>query len=70
MIVANSVCYIPIIGCTAHEDYESHLKCFEAGMIHVVIKPVFIKSIQEALYKISELNSNETIQENNSSYIM
>ncbi|CAD8163610.1 unnamed protein product [Paramecium pentaurelia] len=70
LIIINSVSYIPIIGCTAHEDYESHLKCFEAGMIHVVIKPVFIKSIQEALYKISELNSNETIKENNSSYIM
>ncbi|CAK80520.1 unnamed protein product (macronuclear) [Paramecium tetraurelia] len=70
LIVTNSVTYIPIIGCTAHEDYESHLKCFEAGMIHVVIKPVFIKSLQEALYKISELNSNETIKENNSPYIM
>ncbi|CAD8079334.1 unnamed protein product [Paramecium sonneborni] len=64
MICENSVSYIPIIGCTAHEDYETHLKCFEAGMIHVVIKPVFIKSIQEALFKISELNSQETIKEN------
>ncbi|CAD8163755.1 unnamed protein product [Paramecium octaurelia] len=70
-LISNStICYIPIIGCTAHEDYESHLQCFDAGMIHVVVKPVFIKSIQEALNKISELKSNETIKEDTSSYVI
>ncbi|CAK77990.1 unnamed protein product (macronuclear) [Paramecium tetraurelia] len=70
-LISNStICYIPIIGCTAHEDYESHLQCFDAGMIHVVVKPVFIKSIQEALNKISELKSDETIKEDTSSYVI
>ncbi|CAD8066170.1 unnamed protein product [Paramecium primaurelia] len=70
LISNNKICYIPIIGCTAHEDYESHLQCFDAGMIHVVVKPVFIKSIQEAINKVSELKSNETIKEDSSSYVI
>lgn len=40
--------YIPIIGCTAHEDIETHIKCFDVGMIHIVVKPIFLKSILEA----------------------
>jgi CheY-like chemotaxis protein len=63
MICNNTISYIPIIGCTAHEDYESHLQCFNAGMIHVVVKPVFIKSLQEAFSRIQELKFSETIRE-------
>ncbi|CAK82343.1 unnamed protein product (macronuclear) [Paramecium tetraurelia] len=70
LISNNKICYIPIIGCTAHEDYDSHLQCFDAGMIHVVVKPVFIKSIKEAINKISELKSNETIKEDTSSDVI
>lgn len=39
-------------------------------MIHVVVKPVFIKSIKEAINKISELKSNETIKEDTSSDVI
>lgn len=31
---------IPIIGCTAHDDKNTHDSCYEVGMVDVVTKPV------------------------------
>lgn len=46
--------YIPIIGCTAHDDKQTHDECYRAGMVHVVIKPVFNKALQEAFIKVNQ----------------
>jgi len=54
---------IPIIGCTAHEDSETHIKCFDAGMIHIVVKPIFLKSIVEAFQKIKEFFQETNVVE-------
>ncbi|CAD8102766.1 unnamed protein product [Paramecium sonneborni] len=42
-----NLAYFPIIGCTAHGDAESIEQCLQAGMLHVVVKPVFIKTLRE-----------------------
>ncbi|CAK84547.1 unnamed protein product (macronuclear) [Paramecium tetraurelia] len=46
--------YFPIIGCTAHGDAESIEQCKQAGMLHVVVKPVFIKTLKETFHLISD----------------
>ncbi|CAD8179371.1 unnamed protein product [Paramecium octaurelia] len=46
--------YFPIIGCTAHGDAESIEQCKLAGMLHVVVKPVFIKTLKETFHLISD----------------
>ncbi|CAD8173169.1 unnamed protein product [Paramecium pentaurelia] len=46
--------YFPIIGCTAHGDAESIELCKQAGMLHVVVKPVFIKTLRETFHLISD----------------
>ncbi|CAD8115957.1 unnamed protein product [Paramecium primaurelia] len=46
--------YFPIIGCTAHGDADSIEQCIQAGMLHVVIKPVFIKTLKETFNLISD----------------
>ncbi|CAD8102768.1 unnamed protein product [Paramecium sonneborni] len=54
MMTEGKIDYIPIIGCTAHDDFETQIKCLKVGMSHVVTKPVFIKSLQEAYRQIRE----------------
>ncbi|CAD8179372.1 unnamed protein product [Paramecium octaurelia] len=54
MMTEGKIDYIPIIGCTAHDDFETQIKCLNVGMAHVVTKPVFIKSLQEAYRQIRE----------------
>lgn len=46
--------YFPIIGCTAHGDAESIEYCKQTGMLHVVVKPVFIKTLREIFNLISD----------------
>ncbi|CAK84068.1 unnamed protein product (macronuclear) [Paramecium tetraurelia] len=46
--------YFPIIGCTAHGDADSIEQCIQAGMLHVVVKPVFIKNLKETFNLISD----------------
>lgn len=50
MMTEGQIEYIPIIGCTAHDDYDTQIKCLKAGMVHVVTKPVFIRSLMEAYH--------------------
>lgn len=45
MMNNESIDKIPIIGCTAHDDYDTYLKCINAGMTHVIGKPVFLKNV-------------------------
>ncbi|CAD8115955.1 unnamed protein product [Paramecium primaurelia] len=54
MMTEGKIDYIPIIGCTAHDDFETQIKCLKVGMAHVVTKPVFIKSLQEAYRQIRD----------------
>ncbi|CAD8102026.1 unnamed protein product [Paramecium sonneborni] len=49
-----NLAYFPIIGCTAHGDAESIDLCIQAGMLHVVVKPVFIKTLRETFNLISD----------------
>ncbi|CAK84067.1 unnamed protein product (macronuclear) [Paramecium tetraurelia] len=63
MMTEGKIDYIPIIGCTAHDDFETQIKCLKIGMAHVVTKPVFIKSLQEAYRQIRE---EQIIQEHRS----
>ncbi|CAD8157838.1 unnamed protein product [Paramecium pentaurelia] len=46
--------YINIIGCTAHDDYDTQLKCINAGMKHVISKPIFLKQVKELFLKLSD----------------
>lgn len=46
--------FVPIVACTAYDDIETQKQCFEAGMVHIVAKPVFRRSLQEAFARISE----------------
>mmetsp|Transcript_30608 Transcript_30608/g.27805 ORF Transcript_30608/g.27805 Transcript_30608/m.27805 type:complete len:82 (-) Transcript_30608:37-282(-) len=40
---------IPMIGCTAHIDETIVHNCEEAGMVDVLIKPVLLEKLREAL---------------------
>ncbi|CAD8185831.1 unnamed protein product [Paramecium pentaurelia] len=52
MMIDLELAYIPIIGCTAHDDKETLEQCIEVGMLHVVLKPVFVKTLREAFQYI------------------
>ncbi|CAK69290.1 unnamed protein product (macronuclear) [Paramecium tetraurelia] len=52
MMIDLELAYIPIIGCTAHDDKETLEQCTEVGMLHVVLKPVFVKTLREAFQYI------------------
>ncbi|CAD8179614.1 unnamed protein product [Paramecium octaurelia] len=43
---------IPIIACTAHDDYETETKCKALGMLAIINKPVFIKQLQTVIQNI------------------
>ncbi|CAD8102024.1 unnamed protein product [Paramecium sonneborni] len=67
MMTDGNIDYIPIIGCTAHDDFETQIKCLKVGMSHVVTKPVFIKSLQEAYRQIREEHQeHRSVQMSNS----
>ncbi|KAM3137230.1 hypothetical protein pb186bvf_010600 [Paramecium bursaria] len=51
---------IPIVGCTAHEDIDTHQSCYDAGMVNVVTKPVLPRNLQNAINLVNELlNENK-----------
>ncbi|CAD8127250.1 unnamed protein product [Paramecium sonneborni] len=52
MMIDLDLAYIPIMGCTAHDDRETLDLCIEVGMLHVVQKPVFVKNLREAFQYI------------------
>ncbi|CAD8128047.1 unnamed protein product [Paramecium sonneborni] len=52
MMIDLELAYIPIMGCTAHDDRETLDQCIEVGMLHVVLKPVFVKTLREAFQYI------------------
>ncbi|CAD8185829.1 unnamed protein product [Paramecium pentaurelia] len=47
--------HIPIVACTAHDDKDTQQECFTAGMICIIAKPVFIRSLQETFLRINEI---------------
>ncbi|CAK67707.1 unnamed protein product (macronuclear) [Paramecium tetraurelia] len=47
--------YIPIVACTAHDDKDTQQECLMAGMIYIIAKPVFIRSLQETFLRINEI---------------
>ncbi|CAK69291.1 unnamed protein product (macronuclear) [Paramecium tetraurelia] len=47
--------YIPIVACTAHDDKDTQQECFMAGMLCIIAKPVFIRSLQETFLRINEI---------------
>ncbi|CAD8133154.1 unnamed protein product [Paramecium pentaurelia] len=47
--------YIPIVACTAHDDKDTQQECLMAGMICIIAKPVFIRSLQETFLRINEI---------------
>ncbi|CAD8124305.1 unnamed protein product [Paramecium sonneborni] len=51
----NEIDYIPIIACTAHDDIKTQQECIQAGMLCVIAKPVFLRSLQEAFMKVNEI---------------
>ncbi|CAD8119671.1 unnamed protein product [Paramecium sonneborni] len=53
LMMDQKLVYIPIIGCTAHDDKETMDKCIQAGMLCVVVKPVFGKTLREAFQQIT-----------------
>ncbi|CAD8179620.1 unnamed protein product [Paramecium octaurelia] len=58
MMFEQNLVYIPIIGCTAHDDKETMDKCIQVGMLYVVVKPVFVKSLIDAFKQIT--NTDDT----------
>jgi len=46
---------IPIIGCTAHRDRDNTIKCYESGMVEVLLKPVTREKIKECLKSYLDL---------------
>ncbi|KAM3143852.1 hypothetical protein pb186bvf_004128 [Paramecium bursaria] len=46
--------YFPIVGCTAHQDQETHKKCLDAGMLTILQKPVFQKSLYDTIKSTQE----------------
>ncbi|CAD8045047.1 unnamed protein product [Paramecium primaurelia] len=48
----NQIKKIPIIACTAHDDYETETQCKALGMLDIIIKPVFIKQLQTVIRNI------------------
>ncbi|CAD8206230.1 unnamed protein product [Paramecium pentaurelia] len=55
MMLDQKLDYIPIIGCTAHDDKETIDKCIQVGMLYVVMKPVFVKTLREAFQQITNI---------------
>ncbi|CAD8119670.1 unnamed protein product [Paramecium sonneborni] len=55
LIQQNEINYIPIVACTAHDDIKTQQECIEAGMLCVIAKPVFLRSLQEAFMKVNEI---------------
>ncbi|CAK57142.1 unnamed protein product (macronuclear) [Paramecium tetraurelia] len=55
MMLDQKLDYIPIIGCTAHDDKETIDKCLQIGMLYVVVKPVFVKTLREAFQQITNM---------------
>ncbi|CAK57141.1 unnamed protein product (macronuclear) [Paramecium tetraurelia] len=51
----NEIDYIPILACTAHDDKNTQEECLEAGMLCVIAKPVFVRSLQEAFVRVNEI---------------
>ncbi|CAD8127251.1 unnamed protein product [Paramecium sonneborni] len=47
--------FIPIVACTAHDDKDTQQECIEAGMICIIAKPVFKRSLQETFLTINEI---------------
>ncbi|CAD8128048.1 unnamed protein product [Paramecium sonneborni] len=47
--------FIPIVACTAHDDKDTQQECNAAGMICIITKPVFIRSLQETFLRINEI---------------
>ncbi|CAD8208572.1 unnamed protein product [Paramecium pentaurelia] len=56
MMLDQNLVYIPIIGCTAHDDKETMDKCIQAGMLYVVVKPVFVKTLRDAFQQITNID--------------
>jgi len=46
---------IPIVGCTAHRDRDNTIKCYESGMVEVLLKPVTREKIKECLRNYLDL---------------
>ncbi|CAD8206232.1 unnamed protein product [Paramecium pentaurelia] len=55
MMQQNEIDYIPIVACTAHDDKNTQQECMEAGMLCVIAKPVFVRSLQEAFVRVNEI---------------
>ncbi|CAD8206165.1 unnamed protein product [Paramecium octaurelia] len=51
----NEIDQIPIVACTAHDDKNTQQECLEAGMLCVIAKPVFVRSLQEAFVRVNEI---------------
>ncbi|CAD8119672.1 unnamed protein product [Paramecium sonneborni] len=52
LMKSNQIKKIPIIACTAHDDYETETQCKTLGMLDIIIKPVFIKQLQTVIKNI------------------
>ncbi|CAD8124308.1 unnamed protein product [Paramecium sonneborni] len=52
LMKSNQITKIPIIACTAHDDYETEKQCKNLGMLDIIIKPVFMRSLQTVIKNI------------------
>ncbi|CAD8206171.1 unnamed protein product [Paramecium octaurelia] len=55
LMKTNQIKMIPIIACTAHDDYLTETQCKSVGMIDIIIKPVFLKQLQVVLKNIPKI---------------
>ncbi|CAD8124307.1 unnamed protein product [Paramecium sonneborni] len=49
--------YIPLIGCSAHDDKDTMDKYIQGGMLYEIVKPVFGKILTETFQQI--INSDD-----------
>ncbi|CAD8206228.1 unnamed protein product [Paramecium pentaurelia] len=55
LMKTNQIKRIPIIACTAHDDYETETQCKALGMLDIIIKPVFLKQLQVVIKNIPKI---------------